>query len=356
MPTRNSHFCLGLSIVALSLGSTLPLQALPLSPGDRLEVSIPDDEYFTRVYEVDQDGNLGIPYLGSLAVAGLEPTEVKEKLSAALVEEGFFPAENLQLSVQIVQWGPVQVAVAGETFQPGLVVINLPDDVPEPAISPNSRQVTGDYPTKRYLTSAIRAAGGILPTANVKEIRLRRGEQEMIIDLYGVFTGEPIEDIPLIAGDQIIVPTADRFQPELVRPSRITPPGIKVFVSNLTVPATSNAQSATGNRNEGISFPYGARFSQAVIAANCTGGIQATNASRKAILMRVNQLTGETTIIDRSIEDLIRDSSNDADNPLLMPRDGVACYDSAVTNIRDVFRTIGEILNPLNPFNRLFGL
>ncbi len=352
----SQSLCVRLGIVTIALASPSLAVALPLSPGDRLEVSIPDDSYFSRAYEVNQDGELEVPYLGRLAVSELEPAQVEEKLSLMLIEKGFFLPETLLLSIQILQWAPVQVNVAGEVFRSGRVLINEPDEPQQTAISSETRQITGDYPPRRYLTTAIRAAGGVLPTADVKKILLLRSGQQAIIDLSGVFTGEPIEDVPLIAGDRIIVPTAERFQPELARPSQITPPGIKVFVSNLTVPATSNATSAIGNREEGITFPYGARFSQAVISTNCAGGTQVTNASRRATLVRVNRLTGKTTAFDRSIEDLLRDSNNEADNPLLMPRDGVACYDSAVTNIRDVFRTIGEILNPLNPLNRLFGL
>jgi polysaccharide export outer membrane protein len=330
--------------------SALPAMALPLSPGDRLEVSIPNDTYFARVYEVNQDGNLEIPYLGLLPVGGLEPPEVQTKLSEALIEKKFFPPNRLQLSVQVLLWAPVQVSVAGAVFQPGRILINDPSDPPAiTSFSTDSRQVTGSYPVRRYLTVAVRAAGGVLPTADLTQVKLVRNNQEQIVDLSGIFVGSPIVDIPLIAGDQVVVPPSDRFQPELMRPSQITPPGIKVFISNLTTPATSNATSAVGNQQEGITFPYGARFSQAVISANCAGGIVATNADRNAILIRVDPLSGKTTVVERKVEDLLRKSMTNEDNPLLLPRDGVACYDSDMTNTRDIFRSIAEFLNPLNP-------
>jgi polysaccharide export outer membrane protein len=325
--------------------SALPGMALPLSPGDRIEVSIPNDTYFARVYEVNQDGNLEIPYLGLLPVIGLEPLEVQEKLSEALIEKKFFPPNRLQLSIQVLIWAPVQVSVAGEVFQPGRILINDPNDPPAiTSISTDSRQVTGSYPVWRYLTVAVRAAGGVLPTADLTQVKLVRNNQEQIVDLSGIFAGSPITDIPLIAGDQVVVPPSDRFQPELMRPSQITPPVVKVFVSNLTTPA-----SPVDNQQEGIAFPYGARFSQAVISANCAGGIVATNADRKAILIRVDTLSGKTTVVERKVEDLLRNSTSNEDNPPLLPRDGVACYDSDMTNTRDIFRSIAEFLNPLNP-------
>ena len=327
--------------------------ALPLSPGDRLEVFIPNEQYFSRAYQVNQNGELEMPFLGAVSVMGLEPVEVEKKLSWLLRDKGYFPGDYLQLSVQILEWAEIQVSVAGELFQPGRVLINEGEEIQPTAISPETLQITGDYPTRRYLTTAISAAGGVLPTANLKDIRLIQQGKEKIIDLSGIFTGEPVEDVPLMAGDRIIVP-ATNFQAELVRPSQITPPGMKVFVSNLTIPASNNASSSIGNREEGIEFPYGSRFSQAVIATNCAGGTQATNAHRHAVLVRVNRLTGETAFLDRPVEDLLRNSHNEAENPLLMPRDGVACYDSRVTNTRDIFKTISDIFNPLFLLRKLF--
>ena len=334
-----------LGAILISLVTTSSTVALPLSPGDRISVSIPNEAYFARPYEVNQNGEIEVPLLGEVAVAGLEPIEVKTKLSSLLVNQGYFLQDKLQLTVEITDWSEIQVSITGELFQPGRVLINRTKESDSIAISPESLQITGNYPVKRYLTNAIGAAGGVLPTANVREIRLIRQGKEQIIDLSGIFTGEPITDIPLIAGDHIIVP-ATHFQAELVRPSQITPPGMKVFVSNLTVPAQSNAAASISNRSEGIVFPYGSRFSQAIIATNCVGGTH-TNSHRHAVLVRTNQITGETTYLNRPVEDLIRDSHNEVENPLLMPRDGIACYDSRMTNTRDILKTIGEIFLPL---------
>jgi len=343
--------------LALLLSTSLPIGALPLSPGDRLEVSIPKDAYFARVYEVNQDGNLEVPYFGLLPVAGLEPLEVRDKLAQALIDQKFFPPRRLQLSVQVLQWAPVQVSVAGAVFQPGRVLVNDPNEgPPQTSVAADSVQITGNYPLRRYLTVALRAAGGVLPTADVTQVQLVRNQTSQIVDLSGVFEGRPIADLPLIAGDQIIVPQGERLQTELMRPSQITPPGIKVFVSNLTVPATSNATSAVGNEREGITFPYGARFSQAVISANCAGGTPETNADRKALLIRVDPLTGKTTVTERKVEELLRNSTSNEDNPPLLPRDGVACYDSRVTRTRDIFRSVADVLSPINPILLLIDL
>ena len=339
-------FSLGLGILGTILNfliSTSPTIGLPLSPGDRISVSIPNEKYFARIYEVNQNGEIEVPLLGRITVAGLEPIQVEAKLSSLLIQEEYFLKDKLQLTVEIADWSEIQVFITGELFLPGRVLINETKEVDSLAISPETLQITGRYPFRRYLTNAIRSAGGVLPTANVREIQLIRQGQEYIIDLSGVFTGDPITDIPLIAGDRIIVP-ATNFQAELARPSQITRPAVNVFASNLSIPADSNATSSIKNN---ITLTYGSRFSQGVVAANCVGGTHATNAHRHALLVRTNQLTGETTYLDRPIEDLMRDSYNEAENPLLMPRDGIACYDSRITNTRDILKTIGEFLLPV---------
>ena len=329
--------------------SSLSAKALPLSPGDRIQVSIPDEKYFANVYEVNEKGNVEVPYIGELSVVGQEPSEVALLLKEVLIEKGYFLPGSLELSVEVILWAPILIGVSGDVHLPGTAIINgVAEDIEKTGVSDSAKQITGDFPVRRNLTNALRSAGGVRPTADVKNIKVIRGNQTMTFDLSGAFTGEPFRDIPLISGDQVLVPVSGRYSPEMVRPSRITPPGIKVIVSNLIVPALSNATAANSNRSEGITFVYGARFSHAVFAMNCVGGIKSTNARRRAILMRVDPDTGKTITLEKSIEDLIRNSDNDRDNPFLMRSDAVACYDSTVTNVRDVFRSLSDVFNPIN--------
>ena len=343
----NYRLYLYLGIVITTLINTSVSMALPLSPGDRIEVSIPNEKYFSRVYEVNEEGNLEIPYLGAFSVTGREPSQVKQNLVQSLVEEGFFLADTLQLTVQVIEWSPIQVSVQGELFLPGTVLVNQPLYRKDTVISPDLNTVTGEFPYRRYVTDALAAAGGILPTAKVNQIRLIRNGTEKILDLSGALTGEKLENVPLIAGDKIIVPSAERFQAELVRPSAITRPGIEIFTSNQSIPTTGNASSA-------LDFPYGSRFSQVVIALNCAGGTGSTNANRRATLVRTARLTGESIHVDRKVEELMRNSHNYEDNPLLMPGDGVACYDSSLTNAKDMFDILGAIINPFKIMKDLF--
>ena len=165
-----------------------------------------------------------------------------------------------------------------------------------------------------------------------------------------MLTGKAVPDVPLIAGDQVTVPALTYSQNELVRPSQLTPTDIPIFLSNLTAPNTPNISKG----GQVVTLPYGTRLSQAAIAAGCAGGTQRTNARRHAVLVQTDQLTGKTTVVERPVERLLKHSDNDAENPFLMPQDGVVCYDSTVTNLASVFRFITDIVSPFFLIHRLF--
>jgi polysaccharide export outer membrane protein len=324
----------------VSLNAT-PCLSLPLSPGDRLKVSIPEGELFNGIYEVNIDGTLQIPYLSPIRVAGLEPSQIEQTLSQGLIEKRLFNPRFLQVTIQPVEWSAIQVSVAGATFQPGRLLLNQRS----PEARARITQSSGDYPPERFLIAAIREAGGVMPNADVKNIRLIRNGQETTIDLSGVLSGDIIQDIPLVAGDRIVVPNTQKVHPELIRPSQITIAGVRVFLSNLTQPASSNSGASVNK--DATSFVYGSRLSQAVIAGNCAGG-STENAKRRALLVRTDRMTGETKMMERPIEDLLRKTNDDVTNPFLMPDDGVACYDSKRTNLRGVADTLGAIFSPFS--------
>lgn len=335
-------------LFALSIAAS-PLSALPLSPGDRIRLLIPEGQLFNGVYEVSTDGTISIPYLSPLPVVGLDLPAVEDLIRMQLIDRKYFKPQFLQISVTPLVLAPIAVSVSGETFQPGRVLIN---DRSAEVRAQQLTQSSGDYAPDRFLTSALRGAGGVTPNADITKISIFRQDQQLTIDLSGIFSGELVADIPLIAGDRIVVPKRNTIDPRIVRPSQITPPGIVVFLSNLSVPASSNAASAIGR--DSTSFPYGSRFSQAVFSANCVGGTSPTNSPRRAVLVRTDRLSGQTIAIDRAVEDLIRNSQDQVANPFLMPQDSVACYDSTVTEVRSVLDLVGDILTPIRLIRDIF--
>ncbi|MCD9460687.1 polysaccharide biosynthesis/export family protein [Marinibactrum halimedae] len=319
--------------------------ALPLSPGDMIELSMEYGDGFNGNYVVNNSGYLMIPVIGAIAAAGAPPEIIAERIELGLVRAEVFQPTTASVTVKVLHWSEIEVPVTGAVFQPGRVRINTRkanSDVPARVTA------NGDYASKRLLSEAVRAASGVRPDAKLDQIILIRRGWQIEVDLSGILTGQPVRDYPLIAGDQIIVPSTGCFQPNLVRPSQITPKGFRVFMSNLIDSAQSNASAAVGRYSTNI--PYGTRLLQAAVSANCVGGKEWTNAPRKIVLSSTNPITGKTQVIERSIEQLMRMSFRDEINPYLMPNDAVACYDSDVTNLRDIAATIVDVLKPLTLF------
>ena len=315
--------------------------ALPLSPGDLIEVMMEYGEGFSGKYVLDNLGLLNLPIINAISASGLSPKELSERIEIALIKSGIFRPAMATVHVKILHLAEIQVPVTGAVFKPGRVLINKMHANAEM----DQRVVAdGDYSNKRLLSEAIRGAHGVRPDAKIDQIILIRQGWQIEVDLTGILSGVPVHDYPLIAGDQVIVPSTGCFQSYLVRPSQITPKGFRVFMSNLIDSAQNNSSAAVGRYSTNL--PYGTRLLQAAVSANCVGGKEWTNAPRKVMLASVNPITNETQVLERSVEQLMRHTNRDDINPYIMPDDAIACYDSGVTNLRDVARTIVDLLTP----------
>lgn len=314
----------------------------PLSPGDRLKVTLRNGEEYSGVYEVDIDGYLKLPFLQPLPVAGELVSEAKRLITQALIKSKYFKSTQITLSVDVQQWAPIQVHVSGAVFNPGMVSVNVRS--PEERLL-KSQHNSGDFPPDRLLPAALRAAGGVRPDAAIHSIELKRNGKTQAVDLSGLIKGNSVAPIALMSGDTIIVYSTGRFDSNLVAPTAITPQGVRVFLSNLVVPAPGNAAAAV--EKHATSLPYGSRLLTAAISANCVGGINMTSGSRHTVLVRTDPISGREETIKRPIHDLLRSPDRNDINPYIMPNDGVACYDSGVSNFRDMARTLGDFLLPL---------
>lgn len=320
--------------------SRLPPAAdlLPLSPGDLVRISVPGDDAPTGTYKVDSNGTLALDLVGRLPVLGRGVAQVERDIASRLVAMGHFKPGFARVTVRLLDRAAVRVTVSGAVFQPGQVIINQHS---AQDLDPLRQAATGDHAIGRALSNALSNAAGVRPDADIRHVAVVHAGVRQIVDLTGLVDGNGANDTLLVDGDRVEVPSRHCFQPKLARPTPITPPGVRVFLSNLTTPASSNASSAVGR--DQTSLPYGTRFLQALVSANCVGGTQSTNADRRAVLISTNPATGESEVIERRIEALVRRADRDAYNPVVLPGDAVACYDSPVTNLRDIARTITDM-------------
>lgn len=316
-------------------------QGLLLSPGDLVEVIIEDGEGFNDRYIVDNAGYVKLPIIGVIEAGGATTNKLEAKIELALVRAEIFQPASASVTIHVLNWSSIEVAVAGAVFQPGTVLINK-----KPTGVQNSEHLEayGDYSTTRLLSEAIRAASGIRPDAKLDQIILIRKGWQVQIDMTGMLSGNLITDYPLVAGDRVIVPSTGCFQAHLVRPSQITPKGFRVFMSNLIDSSGDNSSAAIGRFSTNL--PYGTRLLQAAVSANCVGGKEWTNAARRVVLASKNPITGETQVVERSVEQLMTMPNKGQINPYLMPNDAIACYDSDITNYRDIAKTLTDLIIP----------
>jgi len=314
---------------------------LPLSPGDMIEIMMEYGEGFNGSYVLDNLGLLTLPILEPIHASGMSPRELSQRVEMALIKANIFRPVTATVYVKVLHLAAIEVPVTGAVFQPGRVLINS-----KRANNEMDQRVVaaGDYTHRRLLSEAIRGAHGARPDAKLDQVILIRQGWQIEVDLTGILSGLPVKDYPLIDGDQVIVPSTGCFQPHLVRPSQITPKGFRVFMSNLIDSAQNNSSAAVGPY--ATNLPYGTKLLQAAVSANCVGGKEWTNASRKVMLASINPITNQTQVVERSVEQLMRQANRDDINPYVMPNDAIACYDSNITNIRDVARTIFDVLRP----------
>lgn len=328
--------------------------APPLSPGDRIRVWLANsslfsgvyneaDSEFSSIFEINIDGFITLPYINPIAAANLTIAELDRKIRQELVQQKLFKPGMAGVQVAIAEWAPISVFVSGAVFNPGQVTINQR--------RPEERQMmrgnqSGDFPLGRLIQSALSAAGGVSPDADVANIELLRNGKVYTIDMLGAVLGLPTNNVALTHGDIIRVNSSGKANLALLKPSAITPPGISINISNLTRPAFHNAASAISK--ESTSLPYGTRLLSASINGNCVGGAASTNSDRIVVLISTDPITRKRVAIERHVEDLLRAPHRLDLNPFMMPNDSIACYDSKVSNLRDIGLAITDMLFPVS--------
>ncbi|EGD59081.1 cold shock protein [Novosphingobium nitrogenifigens DSM 19370] len=311
---------------------------LLISPGDRLRIILSgDSSLVSGVYVVGSDGTIGLPVVGSIPLEGLDEASAQRAVLATLSRQRIALPDASFLDVRVIESTGVSVGVSGAVFDPGLV--RAGDRQAESRIGQKEGVTFGDANPGRTVSSALRAAGGLRPDADVRNVYLQRQGRWVRLDYLPLASGAGGSDMILQSGDRIIVPSTGCFDTRLARPTAVTPPGIRVFMSNLTRPAASNASSAIGK--ETTSLPYGTRMLQGLVGMNCVGG-SAINSRRSAVLISRNPMNGKSVVIRRAIERLVRDADRDDYDPYLMPGDALACYDSALSNFQDVVSLVGS--------------
>jgi polysaccharide biosynthesis/export protein len=147
-----------------------------LRPGDVLKIVVFRDKELSNEYPIDARGFVQIPGLGVIQVAGLDPTEVSDRLKLALIERGFARPE---ISVQPL----IRVSVLGEIRSPNVYPV-------DPGTS---------------LLQLLTVAGGPTDRARLRDTRVIRDGRAFRVDMESALEGSAAGRIVLYSNDVVVV-------------------------------------------------------------------------------------------------------------------------------------------------------
>ena len=156
-----------------------------LRPGDILDIVVYREKELSNKYLIDSRGFVQIPGLGVVQAAGLDPTQVKERLVDSLRARGL---ERPEISVQPL----VRVSVLGQIRTPGLYPV-------DPGTS---------------LLQLITLAGGPAENADLRRTRVVRDGRAYTVDLESALAGSSAGRIVLYSNDYVVVPRRTGFTRE----------------------------------------------------------------------------------------------------------------------------------------------
>lgn len=231
----------------------------PLKSGDQVEITVIGFPELSGRQRLTADGAIQLPLAGTIRLGGLTPAQATEQVTIALRPYVRRP----QVSVTLLSVRPPRISVTGEVRRPGPHLV-VPPDLPEGEFSDLTG---GDFQNLSY---ALVLAGGVTPSADIRNIVIRRQTQpgtavptpalaapvELNVDLWEVIQAGDLEaDLRIYDGDEIVVPTAqlsDNEQQTLLT-STVSPTAITVQVAGevrrpgqVEIAPTANVNTALG--------------------------------------------------------------------------------------------------------------
>jgi polysaccharide biosynthesis/export protein len=179
-----------------------------IGPGDELLIKGWGQIDVNAKVTVDRDGQIYLPKVGAISVAGVRNDQLTTYLKAA-VGRVF---KNFDLNVTLGQLRSIQVLIVGQARQPGTYTIS----------------------SLSTLVNALFASGGPSVNGSMRHIQLKRkGISFKEFDLYDLLiNGDKSKDTPLLSGDVIYIPPVEK-QVAIMGSVRV--PGIYEIVGETTL-------------------------------------------------------------------------------------------------------------------------
>jgi polysaccharide export outer membrane protein len=159
---------------------------LKLAPGFLLSLNVLDDPDFAGTFRIDQQGDIAVPVLGTIHVAGETASEARVNIQKMLLEDKIL--KDPQVDLSILEYSTPEVTIIGEVASPGKY----------PLLAP------------RKLVDVLAIAGGTTITAG-NEVQIMRGnsDAEPVLISYSKATNpKSVEDVLVHPGDTVQVKRA----------------------------------------------------------------------------------------------------------------------------------------------------
>ena len=180
----------GASLFDEAPGSFAPIGAVPvpadyvIGPGDEVIVRSTGVLDFELRPVVDRDGQIVLPKVGAVQLAGVRVGELEKVLTQQLGKS----FRNFTLSATLGQLRGIDVYVVGQARRPGKYTLS----------------------SLSTLVNALFASGGPNANGSMRRVQLMRGDKPVsTIDLYEfIVKGDKTRDMKLLPGDVIVFPPA----------------------------------------------------------------------------------------------------------------------------------------------------
>jgi protein involved in polysaccharide export with SLBB domain len=165
-----------------------PLDRVPVTPdyvvgpGDELLIQVWGQITLNSRFTVDRAGNIFIPQVGTLQVAGLPFAKLQSSIQSQMARV----FRNFEVNVNMGQLRSIQIFVVGQARRPGSYTVS----------------------SLSTLVDALFVTGGPTPQGSLRHIQLKRSGQTIVdFDLYDLLQkGDKSKDAQLLPGDVIYIP------------------------------------------------------------------------------------------------------------------------------------------------------
>jgi polysaccharide export outer membrane protein len=165
--------------------NAMPMPRLLIGPGDDLDVTVYGAPDLSGHMRVSASGNIYLPLIGYIRIAGLTSSEAEGAIEAQLREKSV--VNQPQVSVFVKEYGSSGISVAGEVAKPGFYSVLGP----------------------HRLFDVLQAAGGPTERASNRLLISHRGQTDVTTIILSKNPTEMLaNNVDLQPGDTIIVPRA----------------------------------------------------------------------------------------------------------------------------------------------------